>query len=111
MCDYVRLGSNAVCFANIMNAVSQKSDQHQTKSMEALSEEVYGLLPDYIVLADGTQITFPVFTLIDGQQSSCKLMQCFQSLITNCFGGRERERLPQRSTLAVAVAGKRKREH
>ena len=67
------------------NGVLEKYD------MEDYSDMVNGMLPRSIILEDDTHISLPEFRRKDGQQTSCKMVQVCQTLLSSKTGGRERQ--------------------
>jgi hypothetical protein len=92
MTDFVQNGKNATVYLALANATSQKGEKCKHVTMKALSQAVADLLPISVSFTDGSRGTFQEFEEVDGQQNSCKAVQCLQSHLTGHFLGKDRSK-------------------
>ena len=102
MAEYVKPGKNSQMYLSIMNNPSQRG-RSGSSSMTSLAKSVVDVLPTRVEFYDDTTASNPHFYATDGSQNVCKLIQCFQLLLTSQAGGHQRNQTALEKVKALAA--------
>lgn len=86
-------GSNSQVFLQIWNAASQRGDSREF-GWKDLAVELSAILPNSLVLSNGAVVKCH-FTSLDLVQTTCKFVECLQTLLSGKTGGKDRARKPK----------------
>jgi len=88
--SHVRPGSNSQIFLNYINATA-KGQRLIPFELCDLADLVDSLLPSHIVTEDDVRVDMLPFAAKDASQTACKMVEVFQSQLSNRTGGKERD--------------------
>ena len=90
LAPFIMPGQNAQVFLSYARAARYRGNVYEGITMDSLAAKVCDYLPIRTDFAGSESYSFPHFTAVDEQQTSCKLVEVSHTLLSGETGGKER---------------------